>query len=117
MRIPLPRNPYERALELVRRSAPSTTYELASPLVPDDARQELRKAANLRAEQYASMDDLSDECHYLAEEISSSGVVIDVINEEDDNSLVTSIDMAEDSLADDEAPVYYRASSFAAAAR
>lgn len=85
----LPEEPRARTLELVRRSVASSD---APPTgLPPDLDQIVRKGERDRAVTYAAMDDLSDRCEALCEEIESSGVVVDVIDQEED-SLVESLD-------------------------
>lgn len=86
----LPTDPYERTIALVRMSAPSPDAPLTG--LPSDLDRMVREGDRDRAVLYASMDDISDRCRRLADEIESSGVVVDVIDPDDDCSLVTSLD-------------------------
>jgi hypothetical protein len=88
---PLPTAPIARAAELIRRSAPSPDAPSMHKLPPDVARA-VADADRERAILYAQFDDASDRCYQLAAAIEASGVVVDVIDPEEDDSLVTSLD-------------------------
>lgn len=85
----LPADGLARSLELVRRSAPSPSAPPTN--LPPDLDQTVRQRESGRAVLYAQLDDLSDRCDRLAIDIETSGVVLDVM-EDDDDSLVSSID-------------------------
>jgi len=92
----LPTDPHTRSQELVRRSLPAPDAP-ALDMSPEAASR-LRECRNTRALLYASMEDLSDRIGHLAEEVEASGVVVDVINPDDEDSLVTAIDALDESL-------------------
>lgn len=87
----LPVNPVDRAAALVRRSAPSPDAPALPPL-PTDISRAVADSERERAILYAQFDDATDRCYQLADAIESSGVVIDVIDPDDEDSLVTSLD-------------------------
>jgi hypothetical protein len=89
----LPDEPRARTLELVRRSAASSAAPPTN--LPPDLDQMVREAERDRAVTYAAMDDLTDRCQTLAEDISSSGIVVDILDEEDDSLVISLDDLAD----------------------
>lgn len=87
----LPVNPSERAVELVRRSSPSPDTP-PLPALPADMVRAISDSERSRAILYAQLDDATDRCYQLAEAIETSGVVIDVIDPDEEDSLVQSLD-------------------------
>lgn len=89
-RQPLPVEPRERTLELVRRSEASPT---APPTgLPDELDEMVRAGERRRALLYAQFDDACDRCDRLTDIIDNTGIVITVIDPEDEDSLVQSVD-------------------------
>lgn len=88
----LPRDPHERAAELVRRAAPDPS--LPHLELPEDVTRMRRESANMRASMYAQLEDSSDDLIRLAEVLDNSGVVIDMMDADDDDSLVVAISNA-----------------------
>lgn len=76
---PLPSDPHERALALVARSSPNPDRPrgILSPAIE----RQLEQADRDRAVMYASMEDITDRLHQLANEIDrSSEGVFDCVN-------------------------------------
>jgi hypothetical protein len=94
----LPTDPRERSIELVRRSASSP--QVPPTGLPPDLDEMVRKGERERAVLYARVDDVLDRCDRLAESISSSGIVVDLIDGGDDNSLAHSIEGLHDAQAE-----------------
>lgn len=101
----LPTNPFLRISEAVRRSLPSA--RVAAVDLPVPAIHQVCEARNRRAVMYAEMEDVADRFRRQAEAAEASGIVLDVVGDDDEDSLVTSIDRLEESLED--APVKLRA--------
>mgnify|MGYP001564626304 CR=1 FL=1 len=87
----LPTNPTARVAALVRRSAPSPKAPTL-PNLPPDIIASIHEADRRRAALYAQFEDATDRCLALAEAIEASGVVIDVIDPGEEDSLVISLD-------------------------
>lgn len=108
MRDRLPADPHDRLVEAVRRSLPNPTVPDDCADYPEHAARKRAEARNDRALMYASMEDITDRCLQAADNVTSSGVVLDINDPADDDSLVQSIDAIEDTLDDDFAPIAAR---------
>lgn len=86
----LPKDPIDRTMSLLRNSLPRARKPL--PRMPPEAVADVMEARNLRAETYASMEDMTDQCRSLAETFDETGIVVDLVAPEDDDSLVHHID-------------------------
>lgn len=95
----LPKDPALRAEALVQRSLPDPDQAPPGAVSPAVYR-ETTTARNLRAATYAGMEDLADQCRQMAEDIDASGIVVDLIDPDDEDSLVRSMVDLEDSLDD-----------------
>lgn len=93
----LPKDPIDRAAALLARSLPATRETLPASL-PPEAAQIIMQARNERAVMYSSMEDLSDRCRILGEEMVESGVVMHLVDDEDADSMVNHIEEAHRSL-------------------
>lgn len=95
----LPSNPIDRAAALLTNSLPGTRMSLPGAL-PADAAELVMEARNHRAQMYASMEDLSDRLRQVAEQMDRTGVVLHLVDEEDESSLVEHMEAAARTLAD-----------------
>lgn len=107
-REPLPTDAIDRTLELVRRSQPSGRAPVPACLPPEGVAF-LANARSTRAVLYASMEDMIDRTHQVAQELEDQGVVIDLFGERDADSLVqhmvdTAETLAEGSSDDESDP-------------
>lgn len=86
----LPTDPRARSIEMVRRSAASP---LAPPTgLPPDLDQVVRQCERDRSVIYAQLEDVLDRASRLADDIEQSGIVVDVVDFDDEDSLVQSVD-------------------------
>lgn len=111
MRTRLPSDPHDRLVAAVRRSLPSPDAPDDYADLPDKAVRLRQEARNERAVMYAGMEDLTDRCLATADAIVSSGVVLDIVSSDEDDSLVQSIDQLEETLDDEDDFFGYAASS------
>ena len=95
----LPKDPIERASALLTRSLPGVRTALPS-IVPPEVSELILQARNDRAPMYAEAEDLADRYRTLSEEINERGVVLFVIDPDDETSLVHHMDKIEQSLAE-----------------
>lgn len=93
----LPKDPLERAAALVSSSLPGTRVMLPA-FVPPEVSELVLQARNERAEMYSSAEDLGDRYRTLSEEINERGVVLHLVDPEDEDSLVHHMDKIEQSL-------------------
>jgi hypothetical protein len=85
----LPADRRARSLALVKRALPDPTRQIP-PGMPRDVAEMLQTSRNERAIVVTALDDTSDEILTLTSEIASSGVVVDLL--EDDTSVVNAIE-------------------------
>lgn len=97
----LPKDPLERTSALLSRSLPGTRTLMPAQL-PAEVTEILMECRNERAVMYAEAEDLSDRYRTLSEEIDERGVVLHVIDEEDESSLVQHLVDVDRSLGDDD---------------
>lgn len=95
----LPDDAIDRAAEMVRRSQPSGRAPIPASL-PPEAVVSLSSARSRRAVIYSSMEDMIDRTHAIAEELETQGVVIDIMNDADAESLVNHMVSTASTLAD-----------------
>jgi hypothetical protein len=98
----LPRNAIERTELLVARSQPSPRAPIPT-CVTAEASQDIRESRSTRAVMFASMEDHSDRVRALSEEMDAAGVVLDLVDAEDESSLVRHMALAAGSLDGEEA--------------
>lgn len=103
----LPKDPIERAAALVSMSLPGTRTSLPA-YVPPEVAEMVLQARNERAEMYSSAEDLGDRYRTLSEEINERGVVLHIVDPDDEDSLVHHMDKIEQSLV---APIELAAGS------
>lgn len=89
----LPRDPVDRAATLVSNSLPGARALLPAAL-PPEAAELILEARKVRAVTYSSMEDLTDRCRRVAEEMDQLGVVMHLVDDADAESLVHHIDQA-----------------------
>lgn len=103
MRERLPADEIERTDTLVRRSQASGRAPVP-PCLPREAVEALADTRSVRAAQWSSMEDHTDRLRTVAEGFEAEGVVIDIVDDEDADSLVRHMGLAAGSLDGEDEP-------------
>lgn len=83
----LPKDPGERVEVLMNHSMPGTRAWLPACL-PDDAAEAIMAGRAARAVMYATAEDLNDRVRELGDNMRDLGVVMHLVDEEDETSWV-----------------------------
>lgn len=98
----LSKDPLDRANELLTRSLPG--IRLLPATMPPRVAELVLEARIVRAQTYSEMEDYSDRCRSLAEDMERMGVVIHLVDSEDEDSLVTHMERVEETSGIEEIP-------------